>query len=105
MSTATSQPVIQFPEGYEERGQYEAPVKGYLGNVVVQVEDGSRYQLMFYDPVRLEQTLTSDAEAGRCFLAEPNMVVLPEVNTEAIRIAVHALWREGYFEQIRPLRA
>ena len=102
MSTATSEPVILFPAGYEERGQYEAPARGYLSHVVVQVEDGSRYQLFFYDPVRLEQDLTSE---GQGYLAEPNMIVLPEVNTENIRNAVQALWRTGYFQQIRPVHA
>src|SRR5947209_18541977 len=99
MSMATSAPVIVFPDGYEERGQYEVPARGYLSDVIVQVEDGSRYQLFFYDPVRLEQDLASE---GQGYLAEPNMIVMPEVTTENIRNAVQALWRAGYFHQIKP---
>jgi hypothetical protein len=103
MATGVERFLIQFPEGYDERLQYETPFKGYLDGVVVQLEDGSRYRLCFYDSVRLQQTLEDDIQAGRPYLAEPGLVVVPEVTTEAIRNAIQRLWQEGFFHHLKPL--
>jgi hypothetical protein len=100
MSTAMTEPTITFPEGYDAQAEFDTAARGYLSHVVVQLEDGSRYQLLFYDPVRLEQDLTAD---GRGYLAEPNMVILPEVTTENIRDAIRALWHERFFQHLKPL--
>jgi hypothetical protein len=94
---------VHFPEGYDRRREHETPLKGYLGDVVVQLEDGSRYKLYFIDPVRLQQTLADDVERGRPFYTEPGLVVLPEVSTEAIRKAVSGLVRDGYFQHLKPV--
>src|SRR5437764_28552 len=103
MSTATRQPTVIFPDGYDARGEHEAAARGYLSHVVVQLDDGSRYQLLFYDPVRLEQDLASAAKAGRPYLAGPNLVVLSEVTAAAIKQAVQGLWQDGFFEHLKPL--
>jgi hypothetical protein len=65
--------------------------------VIVQLEDGSRRRLSFIDPARLEQSLSSNAQSGRAYYAEPGLVILPEVSTEAIQKAVQGLWEDGYF--------
>jgi hypothetical protein len=103
MSAMTDQHTILFPEGYDEQREFETPAKGYLPEVVVRLEDGSRFQLFFYDPVRLQQDLMEAAKWGKCCLAEPNIVVVPEVTTESIRKAVEQLVREGYFQYVKPL--
>jgi hypothetical protein len=103
MSTATTEPTIIFPDWYDEQAEFEATARGYLSHIVVQTEGGSRYQVQFYDPVRLAQDLTSETESGRGYLAEPNMIVLSEVSTENVRRAVHGLWREGFFKHLKPL--
>jgi hypothetical protein len=36
--------------------------------------------------------------SGRPYYAEPGLIVLPEVTTEAIRQAVSGLLRDGYFQ-------
>lgn len=94
---------VSFPEGYDDRLEFETPSKGYLRDVTVQLEDGARYKLFFIDPVRLEQDLQSDVANGRDYYAEPGMVVLPVVNTETIRNAVARLWRDGFFHYLKPL--
>ena len=73
---------IEFPDGYDERSEFETPLKGYLRNVVVHLENGLRYKLFFIDPVRLRQDLEEEAKAGRGYYAEPGMVILPEVTAE-----------------------
>ena len=103
MSTATVPPEIIFPEGYYERRELETPMKGWLDDVIVQLEDGSRYKLFFYDPVRLQQDLEEDAREGTPYLAEPNLIVLPEVTTASIKDVVCQLARKGYFKQLKPL--
>ena len=94
---------VNFPADYDARGEQETPLKGYLGDVIVCLEDGSRYSLFFYDPVRLAQDLKSMVECGKACLAEPNMIVLPELTTEAIRKAVEQLVGEGFFRLLKPL--
>lgn len=94
---------IAFPEGYEERLEFETPSKGYLRDVVVHLEDGSSYRLFFIDPVRLEQDLQIEAANGREYYTEPGLVVLREVTTATIRKAISGLWREGFFHSLKPL--
>ena len=103
MTTNLDRFTISFPEGYDDRAEFETPSKGYLRDVVVQVEDGTRYKLFFIDPTRLEQDLQADMANALGYYAEPGMVVLPEVNSETIRKAVSGLWRDGFFRYLKPL--
>lgn len=101
MTTTTDLYSVIFPAHYDERAEYETPMKGYLNGVVVQMEDGARYQLSFIDPVRVRQDL--EAEPGAAYFAEPNLIVLPQVTTESVRKAVEGLVREKFFEHLKPL--
>jgi hypothetical protein len=103
MATATAEPIIAFPEGYDARAEFETPARGYLTGVTVQLEDGSRFELSFFDPIRLEQDLAAEVKTGRAYFTEPNLVILPEVTTESIKKAVQGLWRDGLFQRLRPL--
>jgi hypothetical protein len=101
MATQVEPFTIFFPEWYDERAAFETPAKGYLRDVEVRLQDGSRHRLFFIDPVRLQQDLEADVEGGRPYYAEPGMVVLPEVTTESVRRAVAGLWHDGYFKPAR----
>lgn len=103
MATATVPYTIQLPEDYDAQSKYETPFRGYLSGVVVQLEDGSRYPLFFMDPVRLKQDLDASAKLGRSYLAEVNLIVLPEVTTASVKQAVQGLWQDGYFQHLKPL--
>jgi hypothetical protein len=103
MATDTSAYAIVFPDWYDERRELETPAKGWLSGVEVHLDDGRRYGLTFYDPVRLAQTLEDDARSGQPYFAEPGLVVLPEVSTAAIQAAVPGLLRAGYFDSLKPL--
>jgi hypothetical protein len=94
---------VSFPEGYDDRLEFETPSKGYLRDVLVGLEDGTRYKLFFIDPVRLEQDLQADVADGREYYGEPGMVVLPEVTTEAIRKSISGLLRDGFFRWLKPV--
>lgn len=103
MSTTLRSPTILFPTDYDAQSEFETPSRGYLSDVVVQLEDGSRYALYFTDLTRLSQTLAEDARQGHPYYAEPNLVVLPEVTTAAVRTAVLGLWQDSYFQHLKPL--
>src|SRR4051794_12886787 len=98
MSTRLQPYTLSFPDGYDEQAEFEAPFRGYLPDVVVELEDGTRHRLSFIDLARLEQAMADNARAGHSYYAEPGLVVLPEVSTDAIQLAVQDLWDEGYFQ-------
>lgn len=91
---------IHFPADYDAQGEFETPSRGYLAEVDIDV-DGLRYRLFFIDPIRLEQELKSNVESGRCYFAEPNLIVLPKVSTEVIKKAVDGLARDGIFQHLK----
>jgi hypothetical protein len=95
--------VLEFPPDYDAQAEYETPSRGYLGGVIVRLEDGTRYQLFFIDPVRLQQELMGQIGDAQPYFWEPNMVVLPQVTTETIRVAVDGLVKDRCFESLNPL--
>lgn len=103
MSDVSEFPIVIFPDWYDDRAKAETPLKGWLSQVVVEVEDGSRYPVSFIDPVRLQQDMEEYAKQGTCYFSEPGLIVLSEVTTNAVRQAVVELWRQGYFEHLKPL--
>ncbi len=103
MATQTTPFTIFFPDWYDDRCEYETSAKGYLPDVEVRLDDGSRYKLYFTDLIRLQQTLEDDTALGKPYYTEPGLIVLPEVTTRAIQQAVPALLREGYFRHLKSL--
>lgn len=49
MATPAQPFTIEFPEGYDAQAEFEAPYRGYLPDVTVHLEDGTRHQLTFMD--------------------------------------------------------
>lgn len=95
---ATEKYEVVFPDWYDERGEWEAKEKGWLDGVEVRLADGKIQPLFFYDPVRLAQDLEADSKHGRPFVAQPGMVVLPEITRNAILEVVGKLVDEAYFQ-------
>jgi hypothetical protein len=93
---------VLFPADYDAQSEFETPMRGYLSEVEVEL-DGARHRLFFIDPVRLEQELKSNVGSARPYFGEPNLIVLPEVNTEAIKKAVEGLARDGFFQHLKDL--
>ena len=103
MATHTAEPEVIFPEGFDARWEAEMTDKGYLSDVVVRLEDGARYLVNFFDPVRLSQDLQVLTESGSPFVAEPGLIVIPEVTRDAILTAIQGLNAAGFFETLKPL--
>jgi hypothetical protein len=92
---------VLFPDWYDELAEVEAEHKGWLQGVSVELADGRRVPVHFYDPVRLGQDLEEDAKWGRPCIAEPGLIVVPAVTREAIRQAVAYLSGTDYFDHLR----
>jgi hypothetical protein len=102
MSIEIQEPEVRFPEGFDDRWEYEMPLKGYLNEVTVRIDSGPLYLVNFIDPIRLSQDLEAEVKSGRPYFTEPGLIVLPEVTRKAIFSAIKALWNEGFFESLLP---
>ena len=49
MSTHVQPYIVSFPEGFDEQAEFELPYRGYLPDVIVGSEDGTRHRLTFID--------------------------------------------------------
>lgn len=96
-------PILHLPNWFDEQSEFETPFKGYLGNVEVELENGNRYKVFFIDPVRLQQDLSQEISLGRPYYAEAGMIVIPKVTLENVREVINSLWKESFFEGLKPL--
>jgi hypothetical protein len=103
MATRIEGGIVHFPEWYDERGEWEAESKGWLQGVQIELPDGKRFPLFFYDPVRLAQDLEADTSQDRPVIAEPGLAVVPEVTRGAIIRAAERLVKERFFDLLKPL--
>jgi len=95
-------PRLIFDPPLDERLQFESRARGYLGDVLVELRDGSSYAVVFYDCTRLAQDLEYEISTGRMCVADAGMIVLPEVTLDNMRAAVKRLAAEGYFNGLKP---
>jgi hypothetical protein len=95
-----SGPRIIFPEGFDERAAFEAPLKGWL-NAQIELEDGCRYAVYFSDPIRLQQDVDEAVKSAKPCFAEPGLIIVPEVTIKAIQDAVQFLWKQGFFAYLK----
>jgi hypothetical protein len=89
---------LVFEDGFSERDQMEARMRGYRSHVWVELDDGSRHRVTFYDVVRLSQTLEDEISAGRPYFAEPGLIILAEITLGNMEAAARALAEDGFFQ-------
>ena len=92
-------PKLHFREPFEDRVAFEVPSKGWYNGVTVELEDWRKYPLFFYDPIRLAQDLEAEVAQGLPFVAEPFMIVVPEITEAAMCSAVSLLYKRGWFDE------
>jgi hypothetical protein len=92
-----------FPAGFDERAEYEMEHKGHLCGGEVELEDGRRFPVTFFDLVRLSQDFEEIARRGEPVFIEPALVVIPEVTRAAIVRALPELVRQSFFDHLKPL--
>ncbi len=93
-------PRIVFHPSHDDRSKEEMTPRGYVSHVYVLTEEGHHYPVFFYDLVRLGQELEAGAKQEYPYVAEPGMIVVPEVTLEGMTKAVEALYADGYFDHL-----
>ena len=103
MLLATAAATFHYPADFDERAEFEMTPKGYLCGGSVELRDGRRYPVTFYDPVRLAQDVEASGSYGVPMLAEPGLVVIPEVTREVIERAIPELIELRFFDHLKPI--
>ena len=99
---------LEFESEWGERDAFETPDRGYRSDVTALLDDGNRYRVYFYDPIVLVQDFQYEVSKGAShpYLTEAGaLIVVPEVNLEAMTRAVEALASQGFFDSFRPVPA
>lgn len=86
-----------FEHGMDENDEAEARMRGYRSHVWIELSDGTKHRVTFFDPVRLTQELEQETGLGRPFVGEPGLIVVPEVTKEYMETAARTLANEGFF--------
>jgi len=94
---------IVFLHEFTEVDALDARDRGYLSHVLIETADGSMFPVSFYDPTRLQQDLEEETRQGRKFIAEPGMIIIPEIVIELMEAAARRLCDEGFFRYMRPV--
>jgi hypothetical protein len=100
MTNQLTYPRIIIPEGLGNR-IHEIESKERF-RALVELENGNRYILTFYESGRLGQDLDFNVEQGKPWLDELNVIVIPRVTLEAAQQCVQALWHNGFFDDLKP---
>jgi len=97
---ALNRPKLIFKEEFDDRLAFDVSQKGWCGIAAVELPDGGRADVFFYTPTRLAQDLEADTKAGHPYLAEPGLIVVPEVTLPYMETAVEELYRQGFFDHL-----
>jgi hypothetical protein len=94
---------LVFPvEGFQ-RQLDEATERGFLSHVLVEIDGTNLYPVCFYAIDELRGQFIEDPRYPYPVVAEPGMIVLPEITLDRMEDAVRWLCEKGYFRHMRPL--
>ena len=82
--------------------EYEAINKGYRIDVYVKIDENV-YNLSVYTLVRLQQDFETEWETYGFYSPDPNIVLVRETKKNEIINTVNILFRQKFFEKIKPL--
>lgn len=85
-----------------ELTEFEAIQKGYRVDVYVKVEN-QYFNLKVFDIVRLQQEFQSEVSKEGYYAIEPNLILVKEVNKKEIVYTIKSLYKQKYFEEIKPV--
>src|SRR5882672_2013019 len=94
---------LLFPFGLDDRTLIDAEQRGVFDCVHVELPNGKKVQVGFYDPIRLAQDLNSAKVSGTTWIAIQGMIVIPNVTLELMQTAVDGLYHQGYFDHVMPI--
>lgn len=84
-----------------ELSEFEAIQKGYRVDVFVKV-GGIYFNLKVFDIIRLQQEFKSEVDSEGYYAVEPNLILVKEVNKKEILCTIRNLYKQKYFEEIKP---
>lgn len=87
-----------LPEDLDEQDLFEMRYKGWF-SAEVEMIDGRRFSVSFFDPVRLQQTIVDVFQLNLPCLAEVGLVILPEVTIERIQQSLEYLHEIDFFQR------
>lgn len=97
----------EFPKlillDWQEGDDWLIRSKGWFCHNVVELANGNRYQVCFYDNVRLGQHLEDNKKNGQPFFIENTLIVLSEVTIENMQKAINEAEKQGFFENLKPI--
>ncbi len=77
---------------------------GYRGDVVVELGDGGVFPVYFYEPDAIREELDARTRSGfGQFIAEPGLVVIPEITLDRMKSSILELIEVGYFTHLAPV--
>lgn len=76
--------------------------KGWFCHNIVELANGNRYQVCFYDSVRLGFHLKENNENGRPYFITNALIVLSEITIENMQKAIIEAEKKGFFEKLKP---
>jgi hypothetical protein len=79
--------------------------KGWFCHNYVELANGNRYQLCFYDLGRLSQHLQDNANEGNPFFIEVALIIVSEITIENMEKAVRAAYGQKFFDTLIPIRS
>ena len=95
---------VILPAGYvPPDAQSDFSYSGLVAGVIVEIEDGRRYQLQIEDFFSFTKRFAGGARFDEVYFAEPSFVIVPRVTPEIINKAINWLLEHDYFERLKPL--
>jgi hypothetical protein len=75
---------------------------GYKGDVTVELADGESFPVYFYEPDAIREELDARLKSGfGQIVAEPGLVIIPEITLAAMKSSVLELIEIGYFAHLK----
>jgi len=90
---------LLLPENFCDH-EWEIESKGWYQGAIL-MTGGKKYQLTFYDPVRLNEDIQYDIE-NQCVFFEKNLVVISVVNKKNMEMALEFLMETGQVKILIP---
>ncbi|QAA33126.1 hypothetical protein [Clostridium manihotivorum] len=85
-----------------ELSEFEANEKGYRLDVYVRIDD-KLYNLKIYDMIRLKQDFYDEIEQQSYYSIESNLIIVKQVSKKEICITIEGLFKERYFDDLKPV--
>jgi hypothetical protein len=86
----------------DEKSAFDLAQKSYFNPIIVDLPDRRRVPIHFRDPARLTQDLQTHLKAKKHCIADPTLVVIPQVTAQNMVVAVTELYHTGYFAPLNP---